>query len=122
MGMRAAVAIAIGLSLAAGAAACGGGDDTQFSDQKIIEKLNLTKSDDDSAKGYLFGDDFFCQVDKNLLNDADEIEAAAEDKNALVITSREGNVGVVGLPVFPRDCKEAIEKKLGKLDPVPKEG
>ena len=119
---RAAVAIAIGLFLAGGVAACGGGDETKFSDQKIVDKLNLSKPDDDAGESYLFDNDAFCQVDKNLLNDGDEIESAADDKNALVITSREGHVGVIGLPVFPRDCKDDVEKKLNKLDPAPEEG
>jgi hypothetical protein len=36
-----------------------------------------------------------------------------------VIASREANVGVKGVPVFPPDCREQAKKKLNKLDPAP---
>jgi hypothetical protein len=116
------VAVAIALIAALGLASCGGDSDTRYSDKQIIDKLNLR--DDDAADGsaYLLGHDAFCAVSRKLLNDSDEVESAADGKRSLVIASREGNVGVVGVPVFPRDCKDVVEKKLNKLDPVPKEG
>ena len=122
MARRGGAAVAIGLIAALGLASCGDGSDTRYSDQQIIERLNL--QDDDAADGsaYLLGHDAFCAVSKKLLNDSDEVESAADSKRSLVITSREGNVGVVGVPVFPRDCKDVVQKKLNKLDPAPKEG
>jgi hypothetical protein len=118
---RGGVAVAICLAAALGLASCGG-DETKFSDKAIIEKLNLTKPEGDGGSVYVLGTDAFCEVEKNLLNDSAEIDSASEDKSALVITSREGNVGVIGVPVFPRDCKDAVVKKLNRLDPAPKEG
>ena len=96
-----------------------GGDDVRYSDREIIDKLDLTKAGGDDV--YVLGTDAFCEVEKNLLNDADEVDSASDDKSALVITSREGNVGVVGVPIFPPDCKEVVEKKLSRLDPAPKD-
>jgi hypothetical protein len=121
MARRGGAAVAIGLIAALGLASCGGGSDTRYSDQQIIDRLNL-RDDDAASSAYLLGHDAFCAVEKKLLNDSDEVESAADSKRSLVITSREGNVGVVGVPVFPRDCKDVVVKKLNKLDPVPKEG
>jgi hypothetical protein len=112
-GVAAAIVAALGL------ASCGG-DDTSYSDKAIVEKLELSKADGDDV--YTLGSDAFCEVEKNLLNDSGEVDSASDDKGALVITSREGNVGVVGVPVFPRDCKDVVVKKLDRLDPPPKEG
>jgi hypothetical protein len=99
-------------------AGCGGGDDTKFSDAKIIEKLNLKKS----GNGYAIDGDPFCEVEGKLLNDADEVSNAAErDDLGLVIASAQGNVGVKGVPPFAPDCKDGAKKKLNKLDPKPKD-
>ncbi|MFL5870920.1 MAG: hypothetical protein ACJ75R_07545 [Solirubrobacterales bacterium] len=114
--------VAIGLIAAVAVASCGGGSDIRYSDKQIIDKLNLR---DDKAAGvnaYLLGHDEFCAVSKKLLNDSDEVSSASDGKQSLVITSREGNVGVIGIPVFPRDCKDVVQKKLNRLDPAPKEG
>jgi hypothetical protein len=119
--MRGGVAVAIWAIAALALAACGD-DETSYSDKAIIEKLDLVKPAEDGEKSYALGTDAFCEVEKNLLNDSDEIDSAADEKGALVITSREGNVGVVGVPVFPRDCMDAVVKKLNRLDPPPKEG
>jgi hypothetical protein len=97
-----------------------GGDDVRYSDREIIDKLDLTKAEDDNA--YVLGSDAFCEVEKNLLNDADEVDSASDDRNALVISSREGNVGIVAVPIFPPDCKEVVVKKLSRLDPAPEDG
>jgi hypothetical protein len=118
--MRKRGGVAAAIVAALGMASCGG-DDTSYSDKAIVEKLNLTRADT-GGNDYTLGTDAFCEVEKNLLNDADEINSASDDKGALVITSREGNVGVVGVPVFPRDCKDVVVKKLNRLDPPPKEG
>ena len=99
-------------------AGCGGGEDVHYSDQKIIDKLNLEKSEN----GYSIDGDIFCEVKKQLLNDSDEVdEAADKDELGLVIASAEGNVGVEGVPVFSPDCKDQAKEKLNKLDPKPKE-
>jgi hypothetical protein len=119
--MRGGVAVAICAIAALPLVACGD-EETSYSDRAIIQKLDLVKPSEDGGKSYALGTDAFCEVEKNLLNDSDEIDSAADDRGALVITSREGNVGVVGVPVFPRDCKDAVVKKLSRLDPAPKEG
>ena len=97
-----------------------GGDDVSYSDREIVGKLDLSKADGDDV--YVLGSDAFCEVEKNLLNDSGEVDSASDDRRALVIPSREGNVGVVGVPVFPRDCKDLVVKKLNRLDPAPEEG
>jgi hypothetical protein len=98
---------------------CSDSQSKHFSDAKIIDKLNLTESTD-NKDAYALDADPFCEIEKKLLNDADEVSAAG-DHNNLVIASREGNVGVKAIPVFPVDCKEKVQKKLDKLDPKPKD-
>ena len=115
-----------GLRMAAGGAAsvlvliaggCGG-DEVSYSDQKIIDKLNLEKSEN----GYSLSGDVFCEVKRQLLNDSGEVDDALEkDELGLVIASAEGNAGVTGVPVFSPDCKDEAKKKLNKLDPKPAE-
>ena len=110
----AATAAVLGVFLAG----CGEDDGVGYSDKQIVEKLNL----EESGNGYTIDGDPFCEVEGKLLNDADEVANAAErDDLGLVITSREGNVGVKGVPVFPRDCGDKAKKKLNKLDPKLKE-
>jgi hypothetical protein len=118
---RGGVAVAICAIAAFPLAACGD-DETTYSDKAIVEKLDLVKPSEDGDKSYALGTDAFCEVEKNLLNDSDEVDSAADDRGALVITSREGNVGVVGVPVFPRDCQDEVVKKLSRLDPPPQDG
>ena len=119
--LRGGAVVAIGLIAAVGFASCGGGTETRYSDKQIIDKLNL-RDDKSVENAYLLGHDEFCAVSRKLLNDSDEVSSASDGKRSLVITSREGNVGVLGVPVFPRDCKDVVQKKLNSLDPVPKEG
>jgi hypothetical protein len=103
--------------LAAAVAGCGD-EEVHYNDQKIVDKLNLERSDN----GYSLGGDIFCEVKRELLNDADEVDEAADrDDLGLVIASAEGNVGVEGVPVFSPDCKDEAKEKLNKLDPKPKE-
>jgi hypothetical protein len=110
------VIAALGAVIAIGG--CGGGDDVSYNDNKIIDKLNLEKSEN----GYSIDGDIFCEVKKDLLNDSDQVdEAMDKDSLGLVIASGEGNVGVQGVPVFSPDCKDQAKKKLNKLDPAPKE-
>ncbi len=97
--------------------ACGD-EGTSYGDKEIIEQLNLEQS----GNGYAIDGDPFCEVEGKLLNDSEEVEAAAEREDlGLVIASREGNVGVKGVPPFAPDCEDAAKKKLNKLDPAPKE-
>jgi hypothetical protein len=96
-----------------------GTEDEKFSDKKIVETLNLEQTDG----AYAIGGDPFCEVDRKLLNDADEVDSAGEaDELGLVIASGEGNVGVQGVPPFAPDCKQQAKKQLNKLDPKPKDG
>ena len=76
--VRAAISVTIA-ALVLVAAGCGSDEQTtRFSDDKIIETLNL------------------------------------------MLTSHEGNVGVIGVPPFAPDCRDKAEKQLNKLDPKPK--
>jgi hypothetical protein len=95
-----------------------GEDDVRYGDAKIIDQLNLEQTE----KGYTIDGDLFCEVSEKLLNDASEVEAAEDqDDLGLVISSREGNAGVSGVPVFAPECGEKAQKKLNKLDPPPEE-
>jgi hypothetical protein len=114
---RISIVAAIPVVLAIGSC---GGDEIRYSDQEIIDKLNLEESAD--GETYAIDGDPFCEVEKKLLNDADEVEQAAEGRNGnLVIASREANVGVKGRPGIVPDCQETARKKLNRLDPPPKE-
>ena len=116
-GARIAVALAVALVAAVAAAGCGD-EDVRYSDKDIIDKLNLEKSDN----GYSVEGDIFCEVKKDLLNDADQVEEAADrDQLGIVIVSAGGNAGVEGVPVFSPDCKDQVKEKLNKLDPRPEE-
>ena len=116
MGRWAASIVATG-ALLGGLTGCGE-DDVRYSDAKIIDQLNLEQTEN----GYTIDGDLFCEVSEKLLNNASEVEAAEEkDELGLVISSREGNAGVSGVPVFAPECGEKAEKKLNKLDPPPEE-
>jgi hypothetical protein len=107
-----AIAAALLVVIAAGC----GGSGARYSDNEIVDKLNLEKS----GNGYAINGDPFCEVEGKLLNDSDEVTAADDrDKLGLVIASREGNVGVKGVPPFAPDCNDTAKKKLNKLDPAP---
>lgn len=104
---------------AVGLIACGD-DGPRYSDGKIIDKLNLEPSEDGS--GYEMRDDRFCELSKQLLNDADEIGTAKEEATLdLIVTSREGNVGIEGLAPFASPCPDVARKKLSRLDPQDKD-
>ncbi len=116
MGRWAASIVATGALL--GALPGCGEDDVRYSDAKIIDQLNLEQTE----SGYTIDGDLFCEVSEKLLNNASEVEAAEDkDELGLVISSREGNAGVSGVPVFAPECGEKAEKKLNKLDPRPEE-
>jgi hypothetical protein len=98
-------------------AACGE-EETRYADHRIVDQLDLEQTEN----GYAVDGDPFCEVDNKLLNDASEVEDAADrDDLGLVIASRQGNAGVKGVPPFAPDCSDEVKKKLNKLDPVPKE-
>jgi hypothetical protein len=111
---RALIAAWVLTALVAG---CGDDDGKRYSDDKIVEAVHLEESLDGDA--YAIDGDPFCEVDKKLLNDADEVEDAAGD-DTLVVASREGNVGVVGTGAFAHNCQVTARKRLNKLDPRPK--
>lgn len=107
-----AAAIVLGLCLVAGC----GGEETSFKDATIVDRLDLKRSEG----GYAIGGDPFCEVESQLLNASGEVSGAEdEDKLGLVIASREGNVGVLGVPPFAPDCRDRAKRKLNGLDPVP---
>src|SRR5688500_16397057 len=101
LGLLAAGCLAPGLLMG-----CGGGGG--FSDGAVERAAKI--------EGSAVGGDPFCKVDE-VLNDADEISAAGEQKGAVIITSREGTVGVSVVPPFPDDCARTVKKGLDKLDP-----
>jgi hypothetical protein len=106
------------VAVAAVAAAGCGEEETRYADDRIVDRLNL----EETENGYAVDGDPFCEVDDQLLNDASEVDDAAErDDLGLVIVSRQGNAGVKGVPPFAPDCGDEVKKKLNKLDPVPKE-
>ncbi len=93
-----------------------GGSGVRYGDNEIIDKLNLEQS----GNGFAIDGDPFCEVEGKLLNDSDEVQAATDREDlGLVIASREGNVGVKGVPPFAPDCRQTTQKKLNKLDPAP---
>ena len=93
-----------------------GGEDTRYNDSQIVDRLNL----EETEGGYAIDGNLFCEVDKKLLNDADEVDAAADkDELGLVIASSQGNAGVEGVPPFQPDCAQLARKKLNRLDPEP---
>ena len=120
MGSRGNVALAL-VAISAALAACGDGDEKRYGDAQIVDKLNLEEVEVQGKKELTIHSDPFCIVNE-LLNTRSEVEDAAEaDKeNEVVLTSREGNVGVAGAIVAP-DCVDAARKKLSKLDPEPKD-
>jgi hypothetical protein len=116
MGVRAGVVIATALAMLA-LAACGE-EDLRYGDGEIVDRLKLEKT----SSGYAVDGDPFCEVKKELLNNADEVEKAADREDlGLVIASRAANAGIQGVPPFAPDCADEAKKKLNKLDPQPEE-
>jgi hypothetical protein len=109
MRRRVGLLVALGAVLAVSA---GCGESESFSDGKIEDAAGI---EDEFVDG-----DPFCAV-RDLLNDADEIEQADRRKDAAIITSAQGNVGVEVVLPFPPDCEEKVRKGLNKLDPKKKE-
>jgi hypothetical protein len=97
------------LAAAVGTLALAGcGDEERFSEGKIEE---AAKVEDGAVNG-----DPFCEV-AEVLKSADAIDEADAKKSGAIITSKQGNVGVVVVPPFPEDCEEIVRKGLNKLDP-----
>jgi hypothetical protein len=117
--MKGRISIVAALPVALTIAACGG-EEISYSDREIIDRLNLEETADGDA--YAIDGDPFCEIEKKLLNDAEEVEDAAEGRNGnLVIASREANVGVKGREGIVPDCQETARKKLNRLDPPQEE-
>jgi hypothetical protein len=104
---------AIALASAALSAGCDE-EETSYSNKQIVDALKLEDIDDI----YAIEGDPFCEVSKKLLNDASEVDDAAETEE-LVISSAEGNVGITA--VAPFACEREAKQALNKLDPKPKE-
>jgi hypothetical protein len=116
MRVRAGVVIAMFSSMLA-LAACGD-EQLRYSDDEIVERLKLEKTD----SGFYLAGEPFCEVEKQLLNNADEVEKAADREDlGLVIASRAANAGIQGVPPFAPDCADDAKKKLNKLDPEPED-
>jgi hypothetical protein len=96
-----------------GFAACGSSD--SVSDQRIIDKLSLVRSEQNP--GYNVEADPFCAVDLNLLNDKGEIEdAQGGSGKGLVITNSDGDVGVQAIPPFGPDCVKKARRGLNAIN------
>jgi len=102
---------ALALSVFVLAIGAGCGEEERFSDGKISNAVGI---EDDAVGG-----DPFCVVG-DLLNDNAEVEEAAEKAKGLILTSAQGNVGVVVEPPFPEDCERKVRSALNKLDPKEK--
>lgn len=101
--------VAAGIALTVG---CGG--EEQVPDDEIVDALKLEPG---SSSGYAMGGDPFCEVDKNLLNDSDEVETASEgDDLGLVITDSDAAVGIQAVPPFDPDCAREAKRALDKLE------
>jgi hypothetical protein len=99
--------------VAAAVGGCGE-DEERFSDKTIVDALGL----EDADGAYAIGGDPFCEVSKELLNDASAVKEAGET-DELVISSAEGNVGITA--VAPFACEREAKKGLNRLDPKPEE-
>jgi len=112
MSVRGGAAVAAFL-VALALAGCSEEETSRIGDAKIIDKLKLEQAEG----GYTVDGDPFCVVADPLLNTASEVASAQGSRKAIIVASREGNVGVVGVPTFPDDCRQVARKKLNKLDP-----
>jgi hypothetical protein len=113
--MRGRGQVVLILAVSAALAGCGE-EDVRYGDARIVDKLNLEEVE--GQKDYTIEGDLFCSIERQLLNTRSEVEEALDsDDSGLVVSSREGNVGVVGVPVFAGDCSEDARKKLNRLDP-----
>jgi hypothetical protein len=102
-----ALAAVVGLAIA------GCGSSSQVSDSKLISELKLKQT----ARGYEMGGDPFCTIEQ-LLNDADEVSSADDQKSAshFVIAGPDAEVGVLAQRPFAPDCTSKAQRKLKKLE------
>ena len=108
--MRTAGSVIMACSLVL--AGCGA-EEERFSEKKVFAATKVENGE--------VGGDPFCAVDSVLSNaDAIEEERAAKGAEA-IITSKNGNVGVVVTPPFPDDCEKTVLDGLNELDPQEKE-
>jgi hypothetical protein len=106
------LASSVGVAAFIALAACGSSD--SVSDQKIIDKLSLVRSE--QTPGYNVAADPFCAVDLNLLNDQSEIDdAQGGSGKGLVITNADGDVGVQAVPPFGPDCVKKTRRGLNAI-------
>jgi hypothetical protein len=105
--------LAVAVIAACTAVGCGAGEEVPDSD--IVDALKLEQTPDSPA--YAIGGDPFCEVNDELLNDSDEVEAARDgDKLGLVITNSEQDIGVEGVPPFDPDCARKAKKDLNRME------
>jgi hypothetical protein len=91
-------------------AGCGG--EERFSENRILEAAKVEEGEGGEL-GAVEGDPF-CGVDA-VLTSATAIDETPERQP--IVTSKQGNVGVVVVLPFPNDCEETVRKGLNKLDP-----
>jgi hypothetical protein len=89
-------------------AACGE-ESGSFSEKEVFE---AAKVEDGEVEG-----DPFCVVD-SVLASAEAIAEERKESRTAIITSKNGNVGVVVEPPFPEDCEKTVLSGLNELDPV----
>jgi hypothetical protein len=95
------------LVLAAGG--CGTG--SSITDDEIVRALDLKQA----GRGYEIAGDPFCTVDQ-LLNDADEVDAASgAGGDSFLIASPDGKIGVLARRPFAPDCTRRARDDLKRL-------
>jgi len=109
-GRRAVVALLSLTLVLGGAAGCGTGGSTP--DSNIVSALGLKQGN----HAYQIGGDPFCTVDQ-LLNDADEVQKAADKPGSrdFLIASPNGEIGVLARRPFAPDCARHAEAALKRL-------
>lgn len=103
----------VALLLLAGCGDKNDAPDVKVAGKKIVKALKLEKA----GKDYSLAGNTNCLVERKLLNDSDDVEAARDDPKtkALVVEAKSGGYGVVGVPIFPPTCGEKAVKALAKV-------
>ena len=109
--MRRLIAVMLVVVALGGVSGCG--EEPTFSDDDIVDALNLKRADNDAV--YEVDGDEFCQVEQELLNDKAEVDEAKKNKNALVVANSTAIVGIQVIPPFDPQCEQDARKALNQL-------
>ncbi len=98
--------------LASAGIACG--ERNSVPDRRIVKAVGLEQSPE--GPRYAIEGDPFCQVGEDLLNDAEEVRAAADENGEfVVIADSHRTVGIRALPPFGPDCARRARRALNRL-------